>query len=112
MRCVGIIRDLNRCDLKLTFPKQKSRSFSKASTDTRISAISLVNSCIAALGAVFAGATLAPVADPTGRRTGAILAEEVDAAGARLAVLAAGARVVADVLAELDDIDEGVAPRL
>lgn len=37
---------------------------------------------------------------------------DVEAAGVRRAVLAAGARVVADGLAELEDIDEGVAPRL
>lgn len=68
---------------------------------------------MAALGAVLAGATLAPVADapPTGRRAPAV---EVDAAGARRAALvAAGARALAaDGLAELEDMDEGVAPRL
>lgn len=68
----------------------------------------------AAAGAAFEeGPARAPVdlANPTGLLAPAV---DVDAAGARRAVDAddGAARVVAEGRAELDDIDEGVAPRL
>lgn len=68
----------------------------------------------AAAGAAFEeGPVRTPVdpAEPTGLLAPAV---EVDAAGARRAVDAddGAARVVAEGRAELDDIDDGVAPRL
>lgn len=64
----------------------------------------------AAAAAADFGAVLTPPVPTAGLLAPAV---DVDAAGARRAAVdATGARVVDDVLAELDDIDEGVAPRL